>query len=53
VSTVIVGISSIAELEENVRIAREFEPLGSEEMRRLEGLTRPYAAEATWFKGAA
>ena len=53
VSTVIVGISKLAELEENVRIARQFRPLKPEQMARLEELTRPYFAEATFFKAPA
>jgi len=50
VSTVIVGISTLAELEENVRIAREFHPLASGDMRRLEALAAPYADDASFFK---
>src|SRR5262245_640161 len=50
VSTVIVGISTLAELEENVRIAREFQPMEAMAMRRLEDLARPYAEEAAFFK---
>jgi len=50
VSTVIVGVDSLAELEENVAIARDFEPLGPAGMKRLEELARPYAEEAMFFK---
>jgi uncharacterized protein len=50
VSTAIVGISTLAELEENARIAGEFQPLSPRELRRLEALTRPYAGEANFFK---
>lgn len=50
VSTAIIGISTIAELEENVRIAEEFKPLAEEEIKRLEELTAPYAEEANFFK---
>jgi len=50
VSTVIVGISTLAELEENVRIGREFEPLAADDMGRLEELAKPYADEASFFK---
>jgi len=50
VSTAIIGISTLAELEENVRIAREFQPLDPGGMRRLEDLARPYAEDATFFK---
>jgi aryl-alcohol dehydrogenase-like predicted oxidoreductase len=50
VSTVIVGISTLAELEENVRIAREFRPLAPGDQRRLETLAAPYAGDASFFK---
>ena len=50
VSTAIVGVSTIAELEENVRVATEFEPMPREEMRRIEELTRSYARDANFFK---
>jgi len=50
VSTVIVGVDTIAELEENVAIARGFEPLPPADMQRLEELARPYAEEAMFFK---
>jgi predicted aldo/keto reductase-like oxidoreductase len=36
VSTAIIGITGIAELEENVRIARAFEPLSEAEMAAIE-----------------
>lgn len=52
VSTIIVGISTVKELEENVRIAREFLPMGAEEMARAEELTKPYYADASWFKSS-
>ena len=50
VSTIIVGISKLEELEENVRIAKNFTPLSGEQMGRLEKLTLPYFAEASFFK---
>jgi aryl-alcohol dehydrogenase-like predicted oxidoreductase len=50
VSTVIIGIKTIPELEENVRIAQTFKPLTTAEMVELERLTRPYYTEATFFK---
>jgi aryl-alcohol dehydrogenase-like predicted oxidoreductase len=53
VSTVIVGISTLEELEENVRIAKEFAPLKVPEMRKLESLTASYAEDAAFFKGPA
>ena len=50
VSTVIVGISNLEELEENIRIAEAFEPLSDQEMNELEELTAPYHADASFFK---
>jgi hypothetical protein len=50
VSTIIVGIATVEELEENVRIAKDFVPLTAEQMERLEKLTRPYFAQASFFK---
>jgi hypothetical protein len=50
VSTVIIGIKTVAELEENVRIAKNFKPLKPAEMAKLEELTKPYFADATFFK---
>ena len=50
VSTAIIGISNMAELEENVRIAKEFKPFTEEEINHLEALTEPYAGEANFFK---
>jgi predicted aldo/keto reductase-like oxidoreductase len=52
VSTIIVGIGTIEELEENIRIAETFRPMSTEEMIRTEGLTRPYYADASWFKSS-
>uniref|UniRef100_A0A832MJ53 Aldo/keto reductase n=1 Tax=Eiseniibacteriota bacterium TaxID=2212470 RepID=A0A832MJ53_UNCEI len=53
VSTVIVGLSTLEELEENVRIAREFRPLEPAESARLEALAKPYAEDAMFFKAPA
>jgi len=50
VSTVITGISSVAELEENISIARDFTPFSREKMKQLEALTYPYKQEANFFK---
>jgi aryl-alcohol dehydrogenase-like predicted oxidoreductase len=50
VSTVIVGITTVAELEENVKIAREFRPMAEADMRRLEALAKPNAEDAMFFK---
>jgi len=50
VSTVIIGIKTIPELEENVRIAQNFKLLSALEMAQIEDLTKPYFADATFFK---
>jgi aryl-alcohol dehydrogenase-like predicted oxidoreductase len=50
ISTVIVGISNLAELQENVQIATDFHPYTAAEMQQLEDLTKPYYSDATWFK---
>ena len=40
VSTAVVGITEIAHLEENVRIASAFEPLSGEEMAEIRALAQ-------------
>lgn len=50
VSTVIIGISTLEELEQDVRIAKEFAPFSKEKMASLDKLTEPYHADAAWFK---
>ena len=50
VSTVIVGCDTVAQLEENVAVARDFTPMSDAEAARLEQLTAPYETEAAWFK---
>lgn len=52
ISTIVVGISRMGDLEENVRIAKQFQQLSPEEMAKIETAFRPHAAEATWFKQA-
>lgn len=51
VSTAIVGIDTIAELEENVQIAKDFKPLNEDEMLALEEKTSPYYEDLMFFKG--
>ena len=51
VSTIIVGIDKIPELEENIRIAREFKPLTADEMLAIEDKTKPYYKDLMFFKG--
>ena len=50
ISTAIVGISSVEEVEENARIAADFKELGTEEIKKLADLTKSYADEANFFK---
>lgn len=50
VSTIIVGISTLQELEENIQIAKNFKPLSKSEMEKLEELTKTYFDDASWFK---
>ncbi len=50
VSTVIVGCDNVQQLEQNIEVARTFEPLPVTEMARLEKLTAAYVADASWFK---
>lgn len=50
VSTVIVGVDNIAQLEENISVARDFKPMSAADMARLEQLTASYVADASWFK---
>jgi aryl-alcohol dehydrogenase-like predicted oxidoreductase len=50
VSTVIVGCDSVAQLEENVKLAREFTPLDDGQMAALEAKTLPVAKQALFFR---
>jgi len=50
VSTVIVGCQTPGEVEQNVRIARQFEPFGVEQMRMLEKRTRAQAEAFAYYK---
>jgi len=50
VSSIIVGIATIKELEENIQIAGDFKPLTASQMKELEELTKPYFTDASFFK---
>ncbi len=50
VSTAIVGISRMAQLEENISIARAFEPYSVPMMEQVASRTAHYHEEASWFK---
>jgi predicted aldo/keto reductase-like oxidoreductase len=50
ISTAVVGISTLAQLEENVQIAKDFIPLAAEEMAEMECLTRAYYTDVLWYR---
>lgn len=53
VSTVIVGCDTIAQLEENIEIARTFTPINAAQMAALHERTEPIARECLWFRRGA
>jgi hypothetical protein len=50
VSTVIIGCDSIAQVEENVQLAREFTPLSEKQMAALEDKAEPVSKQALFFR---
>jgi aryl-alcohol dehydrogenase-like predicted oxidoreductase len=50
VSTVIIGCDNIAQLEENVQIAREFTPLSQFRMAAINDRARPVAKQSLFFR---
>jgi aryl-alcohol dehydrogenase-like predicted oxidoreductase len=50
VSTVIIGCDTIAQLEENVKIARDFTPLSQSQMATLNELAEPVAQQSLFFR---
>ena len=50
VSTVIIGCDTIAQLEENVHIAREFTPLSQAQMAALNAAAEPVARQSLFFR---
>ncbi|HEU5180229.1 MAG TPA: aldo/keto reductase [Candidatus Polarisedimenticolia bacterium] len=50
VSTVIIGCDTVAQLEENVSLARAFKPLPAETMAKIESRTRDTSRECAWYK---
>lgn len=50
VSTIIIGLDNVSELEENISIARNFKPLTADEMLAIEAKTKPYYKELMFFK---
>ena len=50
VSTVIIGVDSVAQLEENVQIARSFTPLSAGQLAGLTAKTEPIKKQALFFR---
>lgn len=50
VSTIIIGIDDIPQLEENIKIAKNFKPLTADQMLAIEAKTKPYYKELQFFK---
>lgn len=50
VSTTIIGVDSIAQIEENVKIASEFTPLSQSQMEEIEFKTLPVVRQALYFR---
>lgn len=50
VSTVIIGCDSVAQVEENVRLAREFTPLSDRQLASLADRTEAIARQALFFR---
>lgn len=50
VSTNIIGVDSVKQIEENVAFASSFNPLSEEEMRTLERRTLPIVRQALYFR---
>jgi len=53
ISTVIVGCDNVAQLEENISAAAEFQPLNSAQMAAIEAKVAGYPMEAAFFKTGA
>jgi aryl-alcohol dehydrogenase-like predicted oxidoreductase len=51
VSTIIIGLDDIAQLEENIRIAENFKPLTADQMLAIEAKTKPDYKDLQFFKG--
>lgn len=50
ISTVIIGCDSIAQLEENVQLAREFTPLSQQQMAALTEKAAPVSQQSLFFR---
>jgi aryl-alcohol dehydrogenase-like predicted oxidoreductase len=50
VSTVIIGCDTVAQLEENVKIAQAFTPLSNQQMANLNEAAAPVAKQSLFFR---
>jgi hypothetical protein len=50
VSTTIIGVDNVAQIEEDVRIASEFSPLSEAEMKEIEFKTLPIVRQGLYFR---
>lgn len=50
VSTTIIGVDSVAQIEENVNIASGFSPLSAQEMQEIEYKTLPIVRQGLYFR---
>jgi len=50
VSTVIIGCDTIAQLEENVQLARDFTPLSDTQMAAISQKAEPVSKQALFFR---
>ena len=50
VSTTIVGVDNVEQLEQNVKWASEFSPLSEQQMREIEYKTLPVVRQALYFR---
>jgi aryl-alcohol dehydrogenase-like predicted oxidoreductase len=50
VSTIVIGIDEITELEENIQIARDFKQMSADEMLAIEDKSKPHYEHLQFFK---
>ena len=50
VSTTIIGVDTVEQIEENVKIASEFSPLSETEMKEIEFKTLPIVRQGLYFR---
>ena len=53
VHTVIIGCDTVEQVEENIQIAKDFQPMSTRRAAELEALTASYASEALFFRRGA